>query len=283
MAKLTSLTLEYVKVDEEDFKKINESFPFLEVLIMNRVIGLREPTIHLPHLKICRFTGYPRVMAISAPKLTQLKLRCIEPSRLALECPMVSDLRISIIKPTGTIGIETPQNLRHLKIKSLDVPQLLRHFKGTKHLRTLKLEVSPIMSWFDSYSIFTINDIHDNFGKVEELTFGPVAWYLWQRSLPSVSMRKPMCLRRLVVYLPPDNFGILGLMTNVLKMYTPLHVVHLHFFSDAAETKKDTIAKLQNAFPGVTWTWDADVATLDGDVENLIVGFSVAGAPESAS
>ncbi|KAF3326579.1 F-box/LRR-repeat protein [Carex littledalei] len=103
MLKLTSLTLEFVTIDDENLVKINECLPFLHVLNMTRIIGLKEPKIQLLHLQACRFTGYPRSIIIRAPNLTELKLRCIEPNLLILECPSVSDLNISIVEPSETI------------------------------------------------------------------------------------------------------------------------------------------------------------------------------------
>ncbi|KAJ3702311.1 hypothetical protein LUZ61_006016 [Rhynchospora tenuis] len=257
MPTLTSLTLEFVTIDDENLGKINECLPYLQVLNMTRIIGLKEPKIHLLHLQACCFTGYPRSMTIHAPNLTKLKLRCIEPSLLILKCPSLSEFNISIVKPSGTIRMEIPKVLEKLTVKSLDIPQLLRFFKGTNKLRTLELEVSPIMSWFESYTIFSMSDILEMFGSIDELIFGPVAWYLWRRSFPPCpSISNRICSRKITVKLPPDDFNDIGLTSNVLKMCARSCQVHLLFYSDVDEMQKaDIIAKLLNSFPGVKWTW----------------------------
>ncbi|KAF3326578.1 F-box/LRR-repeat protein [Carex littledalei] len=138
--------------------------------------------------------------------------------------------------------METPKDLRKLTIKSLDIPRLLQFFKGTKNLRTLQLEVSPILSWFESYSIFSVGDILDTFGSIDELILGPVAWYLWRRAFPPcLNIANRMCSRRITVKLPPENFNDIALVSNVLKMCARSCEVHLIFYSDVAEMEKEEI------------------------------------------
>jgi hypothetical protein len=152
--------------------------------------------------------------------------------------------------------ITTPQNLQKLKLKSLEVPRLLPFFRGTKGLKTLELEVSPIMSWFNSYSVLSITDALETFANTEELIIGPVIWYLWQHSIPScLNTIKPMSLSRVVVNLPPENFNETVLLSIILKICNPSEV-ELRFFNDIKETEKDNvITNFSNSFSGVKWSW----------------------------
>nr|DAD42661.1 TPA_asm: hypothetical protein HUJ06_000891 [Nelumbo nucifera] len=51
MPVLTSLTLEFIRLDDEDLDKVNECFPSLQVLNLISVGGLRNPRVHLLQLK----------------------------------------------------------------------------------------------------------------------------------------------------------------------------------------------------------------------------------------
>ena len=123
-------------------------------------------------------------------------------------------------------------------------------------MKTLELEVSPIMSWFDPYSVFSITDAFKIFGNIDQLIIGPVVWYLWHQSIPScLTASKPISLSRLTVNLPPEDFNGTDLMSIILKICSPSEV-ELRFFSDIEDMKKkDAVANFSNAFSGVRWRW----------------------------
>ncbi|XP_078160456.1 F-box/LRR-repeat protein At4g29420-like [Carex rostrata] len=256
MSKLTNLTLKFVRIDDEHLANFSAYFPSLKILNLIHITGLKEPKIHLMQLQICRFTGYPQSITIQAPNLEELKLRCMQPCFVILDCSSIHNLSISLAKASGISMITMPQNLRKLIIKSLDVPRLLPFFRGTKGLKTLELEVSPIMSWFDSYSVFSITDAFEIFENIDELIIGPVVWYLWHQSIPSCfTASEPISLSRLVVNLPPEDFNETNLMSIILKICAPSEV-ELRFFSDIEDMeKKDAVANFSNAFSGVRWSW----------------------------
>jgi len=175
---------------------------------------------------------------------------------VTLDCPFVHNLSISVAKASRLSMITVPQTLQKLKLKSLEVPRLLPFFRGTKGLKTLELEVSPIMSWFNSYSVLSITDALETFANTEELIIGPVIWYLWQHSLPScLNTIKPMSLARIVVNLPPENVDETDLLSIILKICNPSEV-ELRFFNDIQDTDKDdVITKFSNTFSDVKWSW----------------------------
>lgn len=256
MSKLTNLTLKFVRIDDEHLVNFSAYFPSLKILNLIHITGLKEPKIHLMQLQICCFTGYPQSITVQAPNLEELKLRCMQPCFVILECSSIRKLSVSFAKASGISMITMPQNLRKLTIKSLDVPQLLPFFRGTKGLKTLELEVSPIMSWFDSYSVFSITDAFEIFENIDELIIGPVVWYMWHQSISScLTATKPISLARLVVNLPPEDFNGTDLMSIILKICVPSEV-ELRFFSDIKDMeKKDAIANFSNTFSGVRWRW----------------------------
>ncbi|KAL1554987.1 F-box/LRR-repeat protein-like protein [Salvia divinorum] len=53
MPNLTVLTLEFIRLDDENLEKLNDSFPLLRVLNLIGVGGLKEPKLHLMHLRTC--------------------------------------------------------------------------------------------------------------------------------------------------------------------------------------------------------------------------------------
>lgn len=55
MPNLTHLTLEFIRLDDEDLSKLNECFPCLQVLNLIRVGGLKNPKIHLSQVKTFRW------------------------------------------------------------------------------------------------------------------------------------------------------------------------------------------------------------------------------------
>ncbi|KAJ1699229.1 hypothetical protein LUZ63_007741 [Rhynchospora breviuscula] len=256
MPKLTNLTLKFARIDDENLTNFSKYFPSLKVLNLIHIVGLKEPKIHLMQLRICRFTGYPRSIAIHAPNLEELKLKCMQPCSVVLECALASNLSISVAKSSIIRMTEMPRKLRKLTIKSLDIPPLLPFFRGIKGLGTLELEAFPITSWFDAYSVFSVTNALDTFENLDELVIGPVAWYLWQRSFSScLNTTNPVSLKRLVVSIPPDHFNSSGLISNILKICAPSEV-ELRFFSDIGETEKNNVIKnFSNTFPGVRWIW----------------------------
>ncbi|GAV62186.1 F-box-like domain-containing protein [Cephalotus follicularis] len=77
MPTLTNLTLEFIRLDDEDLDKVNDCFPFLRVLHLVGVGGLKDPKINLLHLRTCQWTvsNAPLSLSICAPNLEKLILK----------------------------------------------------------------------------------------------------------------------------------------------------------------------------------------------------------------
>ncbi|KAG6413887.1 hypothetical protein SASPL_126602 [Salvia splendens] len=87
MPNLTVLTLEFIRLDDENLEKVNDSFPFLKVLNLIGVGGLKEPKVHLMHLRTCHWSvsNAPTSIPVIAPSLVDLTLTCVKPNHLFIE------------------------------------------------------------------------------------------------------------------------------------------------------------------------------------------------------
>ncbi|XP_051223318.1 F-box/LRR-repeat protein At4g29420 isoform X1 [Lolium perenne] len=105
MPTLTHLALEFIRLDDEDLSALNRCFPCLETLNLIGVGGLKDPKIDLPQLKTCcwEVSNIPRSLAIHAPKLVYLDLKCVHPEILILDIPSVSTLKLTIHKLGPTV------------------------------------------------------------------------------------------------------------------------------------------------------------------------------------
>lgn len=129
MPMLTSLTLESVRLDDEDLNKVNHCFPCLQVLNLIGVGGLKEPKIQLFHLRKFRWTvsNAPQSLTIFAPKLVKLELNCIEPRSLVLETPTLSDFYLSLRK-AHKFEVKELLDLKILQLESADLCGLIYSF-----------------------------------------------------------------------------------------------------------------------------------------------------------
>ncbi|KAL5572460.1 hypothetical protein UlMin_022057 [Ulmus minor] len=119
MPKLTNLTLEFVRLDDEDLNKVNCCFLGLQVLNLIGVGGLKEPKIDLLHLKSFHWTvsNAPLSLIIMAPNLVELKLECTKPKLLVLDTPSLSDLHLTVEEAN-----EFKLKSRIVKMLTVDIP-----------------------------------------------------------------------------------------------------------------------------------------------------------------
>ncbi|KAL5572457.1 hypothetical protein UlMin_022054 [Ulmus minor] len=128
MPKLTNLTLDFVRLDDEDLNKVNCCFLGLQVLNLIGVGGLKEPKIDLLHLKSFHWTvsNAPLSLIIMAPNLIELKLECNKPKLLVLDTPCLSDLHLTIEEANEfklkSLVFEMPQACRIVKMLTVDIP-----------------------------------------------------------------------------------------------------------------------------------------------------------------
>lgn len=183
MPNLRHLTLEFIRLDDENLEKVNDCFPFLQVLNLIGVGGLKEPRIHFPYLESCHWTvsNAPLSLAIVAPNLLELKLKCNKPKSLLLETPKLVKFHFSVEDAEGVSFAEF-QDLNTLELISPDMYKLISniHFgnkirklavdsvKSTKQSERLKLGLGTLLKAFPgiislSLSSRTWSDIETHF------------------------------------------------------------------------------------------------------------------------
>ncbi|KAF7144382.1 hypothetical protein RHSIM_Rhsim05G0031700 [Rhododendron simsii] len=76
MPKLNSLTLAFVRLDDQDLSTVNRCCPSLRILELIMVEGLEKPQINLLHLRSCRYVGFSSATMplIHAPNLTGIEI-----------------------------------------------------------------------------------------------------------------------------------------------------------------------------------------------------------------
>ncbi|KAJ3702309.1 hypothetical protein LUZ61_006014 [Rhynchospora tenuis] len=253
MLRLTSLTLELVRLDDEDLEKINECFPHLQFLYLIGVGGLKKPHVRLSHLKtfFWSVSDTPKSIAIHAPHLTDLRLSCIEPKFFSLETPHLSLLDLKIERPSGDIKLGHFQGLETLRFSSWDYPKLFKVLNGVHTVKTLELDVpdGEVPAELKS-RVVMISDFVELFCGLEELQLYGVTRYLIHSGDENVKV----CLKRLVIEVEEPDFYDFRTISEVLKMCTPCEVSLLFLGNEPpAAIKKEMLDKYAQKFPEFRW------------------------------
>lgn len=173
---LTSLTLEFIRLDDEYLNKVNDCFPCLQVLNLIGVGGLKEPKILLSHLKSCRWTvsNAPHSLTICAPNLVKLELKCIKPRSLFLEVPLLSDFYLSLEKAYD-FKVEELLNLKNLRLESANLCSLIRLFPYGILVKRLMVDslkcTGPV-----EMTMLSLEALFDAFPNVISVTLQSGAW-----------------------------------------------------------------------------------------------------------
>ncbi|KAK9705412.1 hypothetical protein RND81_07G054900 [Saponaria officinalis] len=176
MSSLTSLTLEYVRLDDENLSKLNDCFPCLETLNLIGIGVLSDPKIYLRHLKSCWWTisNAPLSLTIFAPKLVNLKLDCVRPRSLVLETPSLSDFHL-ILETTGSFSTSDLPHLQKLQLKSNFLRDLIHAFPCSKAVKQLRLDsikrFRPVEREKPNLEL-----LFDVFPNISSLSLGPEAY-----------------------------------------------------------------------------------------------------------
>ncbi|KAL3744803.1 hypothetical protein ACJRO7_013982 [Eucalyptus globulus] len=175
---LTSLTLEFIRLDDENLSKLCTCFSLLQVLNLRGVGGLKEPKIHLPDLRSCQWTvsNVPISLAIYAPRLVKLRLKCIKPRSLVLETPALSDFDLSIVQ-ADDLQVKDLISLKSLKLDSPFLCNLITAFPSGKTVEKLTLNTEFNR---DVQEMISLELLFKTFPNASSLTLGPGAWSrLW--------------------------------------------------------------------------------------------------------
>lgn len=175
MPMLRKLTLEFIRLDDEDLDKLNECFPALQVLNLIGVGGLTDPKIHLLNLKACQWTvsNAPLSLTVCAPNLASLELRCAKPRKLSVNAPLLSHFHLSLER-AGQFKVEELKTLKTLHLESSDLCYLLCTFPYNTTIQNLTLDspkCGPVeMTKFSLLKVFSV------FPNASSLTLGSGVW-----------------------------------------------------------------------------------------------------------
>ncbi|XP_010267039.1 PREDICTED: F-box/LRR-repeat protein At4g29420 [Nelumbo nucifera] len=214
MQVLTSLTLEFIRLDDEDLDKVNECFPSLQVLNLIGVGGLRNPRVHLLQLKKCRWTvsNAPLSLTIDAPNLVELDLKCVKPDSLVIEAPLLAALNLSIEK-AANFGVKCLPNLTSLQIESTHLSTILVGFPDGKTVEKLVVDSPRCANSVDVLGKVDFDALMGTFPNVRSLTLGPGAWSELEVGFSIGGLEGGFgvkALQQIVVHLEVTNYRITG-------------------------------------------------------------------------
>lgn len=260
MPMLTKLTLEFIRLEDEDLDKVNDCFPCLQVLNLVGVGGFRQPKIHLLHLKSCLWTvsNAPLSLAIYAPNLVKLELRCVKPKSLVLETPLLHDFCLSL-EVASEIRFQEFRNLMNLQLESSSLSSLINTFPFGKTIKKLKVELlkpgEPI-----GMKNLNLGVLFDVFPNLSSLTLGPRAWSAVQSNFDKgrLEIRTEMkVLKEIIARLVVDDisvtrsfiFAIMNKCSNLSDMALLIHR------EEDLITASNLISSCTVDHPRVRWRW----------------------------
>lgn len=257
MPNLTHLTLEFIRLCDEDLSKLNECFPCLQILNLIGVGGLKDPKIHLPQLKTCcwEVSNVPRSLAIHAPILVYLKLKCVRPETLILDTPSMSSLKLTIDKLGPTVRVDGLVSLTNLRIESLDLNSLLQLFTNNRDINTLELELPVSASHYELFEAVKPEYLLRLFASINEVKLAPrFSCELMRCLVLCKNSQFRSCLKKLLIHLPPSD--TVPLFVPLYKNCAPSCEVTVLFHADSTDAIREGAASAWTVnFPEIRWQW----------------------------
>lgn len=260
MPMLTSLTLEFVRLDDEDLSKINISFPNLTELNLIGVGGLKEPNINLLHLRTCQWSvsNAPLSLTICAPNLVDFQLKCIRPRLIILEASALSAFNLSL-EDTDEFKLINCPNIECLQFESSNLASLLSMFHRCKTVKRLKVD-SVKKSENIEVRTFGLETLFDSFPCINYLNLGRGAWLEMENSFCKGGLKSSIgmkTLKEFVAHLVIREIeSTLAFIFSVLEECTKLSdvslLIHRNVDSDVAG---NLISRCRSHFPKVRWRW----------------------------
>ncbi|KAI3827180.1 hypothetical protein L1987_01251 [Smallanthus sonchifolius] len=260
MPMLTSLTLEFIRLDDEDLNEFNKSFPNLQVLNLIGVGGFRLPKIHLLNLKTCHWavSNAPSSLTLITPNLVTLKLECIWPNSLYIEAPMLSDFHLAF-DHADAFSVKRFENLRSFWLECLFIDSLLLTFPVCLTVEDLTVDIRNWTRGTVNHSQFTLEKVFTVFKNMSSLCIKSSAWLELESCYNPFGSgwdgRKGF--EKLCVYLllvdPSLTFSCVAC---VLDQCTGLSDVSLLIHRDVVgNVSKGFISKCTARWPKLKWRW----------------------------
>lgn len=260
MPKLTTLTLEFIRLDDENLGKVNECFPSLEVLNLIGVGGLKEPRIHLMHLRTCHWTlsNAPISISIIAPSLVNLTLKCVKPNLLLIVTPLLSNLNLSL-ESACNFKVKEFSHLKKLYLESSGLRNLLFTFPFGRTVENLTA-VSTRWEVPVGVSKSILELLFHAFPNVSSLTLTSGAWseYETYPSLGGLESKVQMKgLKEITAYLTVNDIEvtlstIFSLLDNCSGLCSMAMFIHRDVVSNV--TSK-LISRCMAHCARVRWKW----------------------------
>ncbi|KAI4380378.1 hypothetical protein MLD38_006576 [Melastoma candidum] len=255
---LTSLTLDFVRLDDENLNSISTCFPSLQVLNLCGVGGLQEPKIELAHLKICQcsVSNVPQSLEIIAPNLVRLKLQCQKPKCLILETPMLSEFDFSIVQPDH-FEVKSLVNLRSLRIESPLLGNVVSCFSTCKNVEKLVLDARSREDDGEALDV-SLETLFESFPNLGSLTVGPRAWSVYMSSYEAGGSEgniKLDCPKQLTACIPLSEVDkALQVIASVLNKYNSLSdmTILVHLRVDLSQLN-ELMSTCTAQWPSVRW------------------------------
>uniref|UniRef100_A0A453E5X1 F-box domain-containing protein n=2 Tax=Aegilops tauschii subsp. strangulata TaxID=200361 RepID=A0A453E5X1_AEGTS len=264
MPNLTHLTLEFIRLDDEDLSKLNECFPCLQILNLIGVGGLENPKIHLSQVKTFRWevSNAPWSLAIHAPNLVHLELKCVEPEILILDTPSVSTLKLTIDELGPTVQVDGLASLKNLRIESSDLKSLLQLFASDREIRTLDLELPVSVNCVDLYHEVKPDYLVQLFSRITEVKLSPrFSCVLMSLLCLCTNHESAGRLEKLLVHLPASHITACPFVP-LLSVSAPSCEVTVLFHADTSDAVRQAAASVWPPFvrglprfPEITWRW----------------------------
>ncbi|KAF8097736.1 hypothetical protein N665_0281s0001 [Sinapis alba] len=260
MSNLRHLTLEFIRLDDENLEKVNDCFPFLQVLNLIGVGGLKEPRIRLQHLKSCHWTvsNAPLSLAIVAPNLLELRLKCNKPKSLVLETPKLVKFSLSVEDAEGVSFSELGE-LDTLEVISPDMYRLIRNTRFGNKIR--KLAVDSVKLIEDSERLkLGLGTLLQAFPSIISLTLSHVTWSNIKTHFQSeglVHMKGTnTTLKQLTARVQTSDYTDVSFIRSILNNCRGLTDMRLLMHQDTDARVRDLlISACTMSNPRVRWSW----------------------------
>ncbi|KAG4999140.1 F-box/LRR-repeat protein [Glycine soja] len=262
MPTLTYLTLEFVRLDDEDLSRINACFPNLTQLNLIGVGGLKEPKINLLHLTTCQWSvsNAPLSLIICAPCLVDFDLRCIKPRLVVLEAPSLSNFSLSL-ENTDELRLKNCANIQCLQL-SVECLSLGFLFSMFRHCSTVKRLTLDLVGRTEQVDVaeFGIDTLLVCFPNITYLNLGPRAWRVMENSFSRGGLEDGIgmkMIKELIAHLMVHEMGVtLAFISSVLDKSTELSDVSLLINRNVdSYVAGSLISACRSKFPRVRWRW----------------------------
>lgn len=260
MPMLTSLTLEFIRLDDEDLNEFNKSFHNLQVLNLIGVGGFKQPKIHLLNLKTCHWTvsNAPSSLSLITPNLITLKLECIRPTSLYIEAPLLSSFHLAF-DHADVFSVKKFENLRSFWLQCLYIDSLLLNFPVAHTVESLTVDSRNWAKGAVKYSQFTLEKVFTVFPNISFLCIKSSAWLELESYYNPLGWAwdgrkgfKKLCAYLLLVDPALTISSVACVLNQCIGLLEVSFLIHRDVVGNVS---KCFISRCTTRWPKLKWTW----------------------------